>query len=253
MLLKAIDNTYLKIAPQPANQLHLLPIADTTYPLSAKAELEIDYLWSDPLTNHSFIVLKSPIKPGLPLRWCLYNPHFQSEGNFPGNNPKETPSRIPTEEQKVSRSRGNLFKVPGISHHVGEHDPIYSGSNFTWGEATKGGSRVPVREGTVHRIVKAAKYMDQIRQHLGGKPIGVTSWFRDPFTNRRVGGAPISQHLEGWAVDFFVSHLSSSKVFQKLKHYHKGGLAVGNDFIHIDLRGNNARWTYPGGPQLELW
>lgn len=105
------------------------------------------------------------------------------------------------------------------------------------------------------RIVKLAKYMDEVRDHLGGKPTRVTSGYRDPVSNRYIGGARDSRHMYGDAVDFWVEGLDVVDVFYKLKSYHPtGGLAVGNGFVHLDLRpGSPARWLYPGGPRVSLW
>jgi len=47
-----------------------------------------------------------------------------------------------------------------------------------------------------------AAQMESVRRLLGGKPIQVTSAYRNPVVNRAVGGVPNSDHALGWAVDF---------------------------------------------------
>ena len=51
-------------------------------------------------------------------------------------------------------------------------------------------------------ILFAAQKMEILRGTLGGNPIIVSSWYRSPSLNRRVGGSTTSEHLKGSAVDF---------------------------------------------------
>ena len=133
--------------------------------------------------------------------------------------------------------------------------PIYPGSNFTWGEATKKLTRVPEdliidgrlvcsREGIERNIINTAKYLDEMRKLLGNRPIIVTSWYRGVQENKRCGGAKKSQHLYGLAVDFYSQYFPPAKVYKELDAWHgnKGGLGKYYSFTHIDLRGYKARW-----------
>ena len=43
-----------------------------------------------------------------------------------------------------------------------------------------------------------------VREHFGGRPVRITSGYRCPEHNARVGGSTSSQHLYGRAVDHFV-------------------------------------------------
>lgn len=123
---------------------------------------------------------------------------------------------------------------------------IIPGGHFTWAEATKGGSRIPDSESTVNGIIRIARAMEEVRSKLGDRPISVNSWYRDPDSNREVGGARNSRHLAGDAVDFVVAGLSSYAVYAKLKGWwgSRGGLASSSIFTHIDARGYVARWSY---------
>lgn len=163
-----------------------------------------------------------------------------------GMEPKDPPT-IP---------QGALIQVPGISVKVGLNQPVYEGSNFTWAEMTKGGQRIPVNAGITEQIVKLCRYMDGVRSYLGNKRIHVTSAYRDPATNQAVGGASRSRHMAGDAIDFYVEGENPVDTFNKLKSYHRnGGLAVGNGFVHLDLRpGGPVRWRYAGAhPNIALW
>jgi hypothetical protein len=58
-------------------------------------------------------------------------------------------------------------------------------------------------------IVKAQYLAEnlQVLRDFIGKPIKVTSWYRQPHLNSKVGGSKTSQHLVGEAVDFVVPSL----------------------------------------------
>jgi hypothetical protein len=166
--------------------------------------------------------------------------------------------KVEQPKPKPAPDFGPKIFVPGISRPIGIYEPIYfepKPSNFSWAELTKGGARIPVDATVTQRIVKLAKYLDEVRAFLGNQPMRVTSGYRDPVSNREVGGARDSRHMYGDAVDFWIEGQDVVDTFNRLKNYHtKGGLAVGNGFVHIDLRpGAPARWTYPGGPQVSLW
>lgn len=184
----------------------------------------------------------------------VYSQHCQLEGNEPDNNPRSSP-QLAVPSPAVLKKK--TFRVPGLNADLTADDPIWCDgkpTNFTWGEATKDGLRIPVDAGITANIVKLAGYMDGVRKALGNRPIIVTSWYRDPATNKQWGGAKYSQHLQGNAVDFYVAGENVVTTFNRLKRYviNDGGLAAGSGFIHIDLRGYKARWLYPGGPDVSL-
>lgn len=68
-------------------------------------------------------------------------------------------------------------------------------------------------------IKVAACGMEQVRRILCGNPIFVSSWFRSPELNWKVGGAKNSSHMEGYAVDFVCSGFGSPRqVFNELRN-----------------------------------
>lgn len=261
MKLIVTKDTFLKALPIQTKRIQekdlpnqLVPLKSGTtldiiehFPYTGRADTEND--------DHLFIQLADPLADSRGIRWFVYGLHVKVEGNEPDNNPKQDE---PIEKPKVKTDYGPTISLPGISRPVGIYEPIYhqpKPSNFTWAELTKGGSRIPVSVTITQRIVKLAKYMDNVRAYLGNKSITVTSGYRDPISNRRVGGAMHSRHMAGDAIDFYVDGMSVVDTFYKLKTYHKkGGLAVGNGFVHLDLRpGAPARWLYRGGPSVKLW
>jgi len=58
--------------------------------------------------------------------------------------------------------------------------------------------------------------MEQIRAILGGKPITITSGYRNPRVNAAVGGVPHSAHALGYAADFTVKGATSLRVAERL-------------------------------------
>ena len=205
--------------------------------------------------SHLYVVLEKPLNGENKTRWWLYANDWQIEGTEQDNNPVESVVNSPKQELPPPPPEPNRFYVPGIKSELSENSPIYADGkalNFTWGEATKGGDRIPVDSLVTQRIIRAARYMQDIRDYLGGNPIIITSWYRDPATNRAIGGATFSEHLKGHAVDFYVVGEDEVDTFYRLKSFCNGGLAVGNGFVHVDM-GASGRWTYPGGPIVDLW
>lgn len=175
--------------------------------------------------------------------WYVYAQHIWLRGTEPNNHPKDPP--VEPETKIAERDRGRAIEVPKLGTvYLG--DPIIPKGNFSWAEATKNGDRIPVDGTIVDGIVKIAKVMEEVRELLGNRPITVTSWYRDPVTNGRVGGSSKSRHMSGDAVDFFVNGISPWDVNRQLEPWwgNRGGLASAATFTHIDARGYGARWEY---------
>ncbi len=246
------ENTILKAFPLQMSDLTARNLPNSFIPV--KAGQALDIVESAPYEgapdsgsdDHVYVQLSESIDTCGQLRWYVYGQHARIEGADPANNPQDKPA---------VRDAGPEMIVPGISVPVKINQPVYRGSNFTWAELTKGGARVPVDATVTQKIVKLCRYLDEVRHFLGDRPIKITSGYRDPRSNRAVGGALDSRHMYGDAADFWVEGMDVVDVFCKLKGYHtEGGLAVGNGFVHVDLRpGAPARWAYPGGPQVDLW
>lgn len=58
-------------------------------------------------------------------------------------------------------------------------------------------------------LKRLAECLEQVRAHLGGHPIIITSGFRNERVNRAVGGVPNSAHRLGLAADFTVPRFGS--------------------------------------------
>jgi Peptidase M15 len=150
------------------------------------------------------------------------------------------------------------INLPGISQPQPLIAPIFKGSHFTWGEATKDGTRIPTDtefDGNLitaaqitANIIRVTKKLEEIREIFDNRPIIITSWYRDPESNRDVGGVRNSQHLLGWAADFQIHGLDPNDVAAKLNQTWAGGLGDSSAFTHVDMRQllgwSIARWDY---------
>lgn len=153
----------------------------------------------------------------------------------PRPTPVPTPAPVP--------DRGRRIQVPGLGT-VWTRDPIIAGGNFSWGEATKDGTRIPENSTITQNIIAMARRMQEVRARLGNRTITITSWYRPPAVNRAVGGARNSTHIRGHGVDFVVAGLSPRAAQRILDPWWPGGLGYGSSFTHLDNRGYRARWNY---------
>ena len=89
--------------------------------------------------------------------------------------------------------------------------------HFTLGELTKSGSHpevynIPSHE-AIANLTNLSKWLEVLRERAAspgpskgrGEPIIINSGYRSPQLNRKIGGAPNSNHLTGCAVDIRVS------------------------------------------------
>lgn len=86
--------------------------------------------------------------------------------------------------------------------------------------------------------------LQNIRAHFG-KPVTITSAYRTPAHNKKVGGVADSMHLYGAAADIKVKDISPEQVAQYAEKLltGKGGIGVYKTFVHIDVRSTKARWN----------
>lgn len=102
------------------------------------------------------------------------------------------------------------------------------------------------------RILVLAKELDKVRDDWGSG-IGVTSWYRPPFINRKVGGVSNSQHLSGDAVDIYPLNGEIIGFQSWLDKQWFGALGKGSarGFTHLDMR-NGKGWK-TGGNKGVRW
>lgn len=91
--------------------------------------------------------------------------------------------------------------------------------------------------------------LEEIRQRTG-QPVNITSGYRTPAHNQKVGGAKNSQHMLGKAADIVVgAHTSAAHALQigaLAESLGAGGVGVYKTFTHVDVRGARALWDNTG-------
>lgn len=79
--------------------------------------------------------------------------------------------------------------------------------------------------------------LELLRKELGNKPIIITSGYRTPAHNAKVGGAKYSYHMRGMAVDIRVNGMSAKEVAKALdKIVESCGIIVYESWVHFDVR-----------------
>jgi len=76
--------------------------------------------------------------------------------------------------------------------------------HFTLAELTVTNTGLPNVPSGVRRdrLFLLADRMEKVRSILGDNPIKITSGYRAPAVNKRVGGVPGSDHMSAWVCDF---------------------------------------------------
>lgn len=90
---------------------------------------------------------------------------------------------------------------------------------------------------------RLVKVLQQIRDHFG-KPVSITSGYRTPAYNTKVGGASNSYHVKGMAADITVTGVSNRDV-AKFASTIANGVGLYNytgGFVHVDVRGSRYYW-----------
>jgi zinc D-Ala-D-Ala carboxypeptidase len=88
------------------------------------------------------------------------------------------------------------------------------------------------------------KVLQQLRDLAGG-PLVVTSGYRCPAHNARVGGAKLSQHIQGIAADIWSKTLTPTELAalaEQVPAFQNGGIGKYSRWIHVDVRNGKARW-----------
>ena len=119
-------------------------------------------------------------------------------------------------------------------------------SNFSLAEfASKCGSKTP--ENVIKNLQQLATQLQALRDEIG-VAIVINSGYRSPKHNKRVGGSPKSQHMQGKAADITARGFTPRKladVIERLIREGKmqnGGLGVYPTFVHYDIGGAGRRW-----------
>lgn len=84
--------------------------------------------------------------------------------------------------------------------------------------------------------------LQRVREHFK-KPVIITSAYRTPAHNKKVGGTSKSYHLRGEAADFVVSGVSPARVGYYLDKLGASGIGIylSAGFVHLDVR-SRGKW-----------
>ncbi|HEN8711339.1 TPA: peptidase M15 [Pseudomonas putida] len=88
--------------------------------------------------------------------------------------------------------------------------------------------------------------LEQVRA-LFGLPVIISSGYRSPALNRRIGGSPRSQHLRGLAADFEIFGISNREVVRQVS-----ASAVSFDQIILEFDSWVHLSVTPGVPRREV-
>ena len=118
--------------------------------------------------------------------------------------------------------------------------------NFSVSEfESKDGAEMP--KDVLKNIRELAKNLQALRDYLNA-PITVTSGYRSPEHNKRIGGAKNSFHVKGMAADIKVKGYTPSEVIEAIKELidkgemSEGGIGRYSSWTHYDIRNTKARW-----------
>lgn len=118
--------------------------------------------------------------------------------------------------------------------------------NFNLDEfKSKDGSSFPAE--IVQSLTILATQLQALRIELG-RSITITSGYRSPSHNLKVGGAKDSFHVRGMAADIQVSGMTPKQVYDAIEKLIKegkmkeGGLGLYKSWVHYDFRGRRIRW-----------
>lgn len=85
------------------------------------------------------------------------------------------------------------------------------------------------------------KKLQLLRSRLN-RPVNITSAYRNPTHNVKVGGAATSQHLFGTAADIRVAGISIDDLAREAVAVGFTGIGLYKTFLHVDVRPVPARW-----------
>jgi len=96
-------------------------------------------------------------------------------------------------------------------------------------------------------IIPTARLAQEAREHFG-RPMVVSSGYRDPVYNRAVGGAAGSLHVQFKALDIYINGVTSKDLAAWFESHRAApimGIGTYPTFVHIDTRGTRSRWGMP--------
>ncbi len=94
--------------------------------------------------------------------------------------------------------------------------------------------RIPPEPIIRELIAELVVFLTNLQRLRPGRSIRISSWWRDPVTNRRVGGHPQSQHLLGLAIDLVGEERELGEIIRQVREFSLGIEAIRQtSHVHI--------------------
>jgi len=116
--------------------------------------------------------------------------------------------------------------------------PNFQYNEFFSGDVRKGARSIEPPSKYFADIQRMADDLQIVRDYIGS-PIIITSAYRTPDWNRRVGGVKNSYHTQGIAVDVRVNGMAPYDLavyIAKLTEFNGYGINIKKNFVHVDYR-----------------
>ena len=112
--------------------------------------------------------------------------------------------------------------------------------HFNSAEFVAPGDPVRPSEDVLERLKDLCELaLEPLREALG-RPLKISSGYRSPAYNKKIGGAPGSQHCAGIAADILMNsdaeQLKAAAIASNIKGIGGIGIYPGRGFIHVDIR-----------------
>ena len=108
-------------------------------------------------------------------------------------------------------------------------------------------------DGSLVASCRLLDLLEALRAEMGGRPLRVTSCYRDPLHNARIGGAPRSRHKIADAADISIGGCDRHALAAAAVRLGATGIGYYVNFLHVDLRpARPARW-YGGSKARQAW
>jgi uncharacterized protein YcbK (DUF882 family) len=119
-------------------------------------------------------------------------------------------------------------------------------NNFNLSEFNK--HNFALSETVLKNIQALANNLQVLRDEVK-KPIKITSGYRSPEHNAKVGGVKSSKHITGEAADFKIAGMTPKEVAAVIEKLiaagkmEEGGIGIYSTWVHYDHRNTKARWN----------
>lgn len=126
------------------------------------------------------------------------------------------------------------------------------------GDATKFGIDNSPTTAHLENLKATAAFFEKVRALLGGEPIRITSGYRSPKLNDKVGGTKTSAHPQGLAGDFQHPSLTPLECARRIRdsdlHFDQVILETSRGVVHIGIGPAKRRQVgeQKGGPKTPI-